>query len=242
MKSYILFFLLITSTFLFSQPKKSVIVELFTSQGCSSCPAADANLEQIKKWAENNNLPVYPLSFHVDYWNYLGWNDRFSSALATERQYKYASIFKTGKVYTPQMVINGKQELIGSRDTESRDFINEQLKSQDGVFEINSHYSLQNDSLLIYYKLSKMGADYLNIAIVEEHTQTAVSRGENSNRILSSVNVVRLFHQTKNIKKSGLIKLKNSLFLPSKKFKIIVYQQRMVNMAVLAATEAKFEY
>lgn len=90
------------------------VIELFTSQGCSSCPPADQLLGEIVQWAEKHSQPVYCLSFHVDYWNQLGWLDPYSSPLATKRQRWYAELWKLRRVYTPQMVVNGRWQFVGS--------------------------------------------------------------------------------------------------------------------------------
>ncbi len=87
-----------------------VVVELFTSQGCNTCPPADAYLGKLAK-----RKRVIALSFHVDYWDYLGWKDRFALSGSTKRQRRYARQFKRGYVYTPQMVIDGQAEIVGSR-------------------------------------------------------------------------------------------------------------------------------
>src|SRR5438132_289864 len=88
------------------------VVELFTSEGCSSCPPADAIAAKITSEFKN----VYVLGFHVDYWNSLGWKDEFSNAAWTNRQQQYASHFELSSIYTPQMVVNGKTELVGSNE------------------------------------------------------------------------------------------------------------------------------
>ena len=90
------------------------VVELFTSEGCSSCPPADRVLSRVASRAAAEALPVYTLSFHVDYWNYLGWRDRFSNPNYSERQHGYSAISPNGGSYTPQAVINGESECVGS--------------------------------------------------------------------------------------------------------------------------------
>src|SRR5277367_5346912 len=95
-----------------------VVLELFTSQGCSSCPPADALLKRLS--AENNRL--LSLSFHVDYWNYLGWKDPYSSPASTDRQRGYASALD-GQVYTPELVVNGATAVVGSDEHRVRDAI-----------------------------------------------------------------------------------------------------------------------
>src|SRR5512146_3181325 len=91
-----------------------VFVELFTSEGCSSCPPADALLTQLEKQRQIDGRPIIVLGEHVDYWNNLGWTDRFSSARFSERQSEYARKFGLDSVYTPQMVVNGRTEFVGN--------------------------------------------------------------------------------------------------------------------------------
>ena len=88
------------------------VVELFTSEGCSSCPPADELVARIQK--ENSDQPVYILSFHVDYWNNLGWKDPFSSAAYSKRQKEYANRLNLQSIYTPQVIVNGRTEFVGS--------------------------------------------------------------------------------------------------------------------------------
>src|SRR5476649_2001101 len=94
--------------------KGFAVIELFTSEGCSSCPPADALVAKVQK--ESADKPVYILAFHVDYWNRLGWKDAFSSAEYSYRQSQYARWLKLSSVYTPQIVVNGHTEFVGSEE------------------------------------------------------------------------------------------------------------------------------
>ncbi len=92
-----------------STPPRPVVVELFTSQGCSSCPPADALLRDLARRGD-----VLALGFHVDYWNGLGWKDPYSTPESTTRQQTYSRLFNLGTIYTPQMVVDGQQQIVGS--------------------------------------------------------------------------------------------------------------------------------
>src|ERR1700743_69163 len=90
--------------------KGIAVIELFTSEGCSSCPPADELVAKIQK--ENKDKPVYILAYHVDYWDRLGWKDSFSNADFTKRQNSYAKVLRLQSVYTPQIIVNGKTEFV----------------------------------------------------------------------------------------------------------------------------------
>src|SRR5262245_2326035 len=96
-------------------PGAPVVVELFTSQGCSSCPPADRLLGELVRDGAIADRPVIALSFHVDYWNRLGWTDPFSRPAWSARQQAYADAMRDGRVYTPQLVIAGRSHVVGSR-------------------------------------------------------------------------------------------------------------------------------
>src|SRR5262245_17840110 len=131
-----------------SQPamKHAVLVELFTSEGCSSCPPADRTLAFLSENQPVRDVEIIPLAFHVDYWDRLGWKDPFSSALFTQRQEKYAQHFQIDSAYTPQMVVDGESQFVGSQQGKANNEIAEagaRVKGKvdaflaDGMIKVN---------------------------------------------------------------------------------------------------------
>jgi len=114
-----------------SEDKGFAVVELFTSEGCSSCPPADQLVAKIEK--EVKDRPVYILAYHVDYWNRAGWKDGFSSADYSKRQQDYAAYLHIQQVYTPQIVVNGRMEFVGSEEAVLRGAITGNLKKAQGT-------------------------------------------------------------------------------------------------------------
>src|SRR5947207_13661061 len=118
-------------------PPTPVVVELFTSEGCESCPPADLLLRQLASTQPVTRAQIIPLSLHVDYWDQLGWKDRFTSALLTNRQRVYGTRFNLDSVYTPQMVIDGRSELVGSDAGAARKAIAKAAATAHGVVRID---------------------------------------------------------------------------------------------------------
>ncbi|MGY0041343.1 DUF1223 domain-containing protein [Pedobacter sp. NJ-S-72] len=171
-------------------PKGFVLIELFTSEGCSSCPPADELVARINR--ESTGQPVYILAFHVDYWNRLGWKDVYSNADYSRRQNQYAEWLNLRSVYTPQIVINGQKEFVGSDETALRSAIKNGLQqSSIAKLELNEVKTDQGH-INLHYKTE--GANHnssLFLAIVQRKAQTKVKSGENSGHTLSHVQVVR---------------------------------------------------
>ena len=174
------------------------VLELYTSEGCSSCPPADDILRGI---ASQEN--VFAMSFHVTYWNRLGWKDSFSQKMFDERQYNYGARFQKEGVYTPQLVVNGTEEFVGSRRSQTENAIKKALATP-ALAKIELSKTLKDNDITIKYKLS---GDFihatLNFAVVESNFATKVMRGENEGRTLKHDNVVRDF-ETSEIKNTDL--------------------------------------
>jgi hypothetical protein len=163
---------------------RPTVIELFTSQGCSSCPPADALLGELK--SKSN---VLALAFHVTYWNELGWSDRFAMAYADQRQSRYANVLKLSSVFTPQLIVDGRQSFVGS----DRGGILPELTGERpgvGISIAASGDELQVDVAAAEGSNSPPSCDVLLLALLPE-AQTAIGRGENSGRTLREFNIVR---------------------------------------------------
>ena len=168
--------------------KSPVLVELFTSEGCSSCPPADRVLSQLEKQPSNNEAEIITLALHVDYWNYLGWKDEFSQKQFSERQSGYAERFKLDSIYTPQMVVDGQVQFVGSNLDNANKAINDAAKNQKATIEI----SKAADKLKIKIAGAPAHDDaYVWLAIAEDDLKTNVRRGENGGKTLEHVSVAR---------------------------------------------------
>ena len=179
-------------------PRVPVLVELFTSEGCSSCPPADALLQRFDRMQPVAGAEAIVLSEHVDYWNQIGWKDPFSSRFYSDRQSAYASRFGLTSVYTPQMVVDGAAEFTGSESQRAEQTIAKagrvpklavQLMGirMDSPNTVRAKVEVQDGSAS--YKAGKRAEVYVALAL--DHAQSQVSRGENSGRTLSHTGVVR---------------------------------------------------
>ncbi|MEP7037775.1 MAG: DUF1223 domain-containing protein [Acidobacteriota bacterium] len=172
--------------------KTPVLVELFTSEGCSSCPPADKNLTRLEKEQPNTDAEIITLEMHVDYWNYLGWKDEFSLAHFGERQGGYASFFGLDSNYTPQMVVDGQKEFVGSNYKNATNAIAEAVKNPKAAVEISPEILAKKINFKIKSAdISKHDESYIWLAVTEDNLTNNVSRGENSGRTLSHTSVVR---------------------------------------------------
>jgi hypothetical protein len=174
------------------KPSSVAIVELFTSEGCSSCPAADALLRQIHlKQAPSGQL-IVGISEHVTYWNNLGWKDPYSSPLFTDRQSTYASRLSPEGSYTPQMVVNGKDQFVGSDGGALERALRDDTKRTHFDLRIVTS-TLSADGLDVKFSFSGRTSRPLDVVAVltDDADRSNVLRGENSGRLLQHVSVAR---------------------------------------------------
>jgi len=160
------------------------VVELFTSQGCSSCPPAD---EELARLAERDD--VLALSYHVDYWNYLGWADTLSSKANTQRQYGYAKTFNRNGVYTPQAVVNGQTHINGA-DGAAISRMLEKFSTEGAGLTVEVSAFTNADELRIYVGAGEGKADIVAVYF-DDATTVDIDRGENTGRTMTYRHSVR---------------------------------------------------
>ena len=226
--------------------KTPVLVELFTSEGCSSCPPADKVLTRLEKEQPNSDAEIITLEMHVDYWNYLGWKDEFSLAHFGERQGGYANFFGLDSNYTPQMVVDGQKEFVGSNYKNATSSIAEAVKNPKAAVEI----SAIADAKKINFKIksadvSKHDESYIWLAVTEDNLTNSVSRGENSGRTLTHTSVVRelklignLLPADKNFNIETAVNLQSNW--NKKKLKFVIFVQGKQSKKVFALDRKKF--
>ncbi|MGI4835314.1 MAG: DUF1223 domain-containing protein [Janthinobacterium lividum] len=166
-----------------------VVVELFTSEGCSSCPAADAVLRELESTQPVPGVEIIALGEHVDYWNRLGWADPFSQAQFTGRQQAYAAGFAEGN-YTPQAVVNGCAELVGSRRPQLLQAVAEAARAPRATVQL-ARASAGSIRLQVSNLPARTTAATVLLALTETGLATQVGRGENAGRLLRHAAVVR---------------------------------------------------
>jgi hypothetical protein len=169
------------------------VVELFTSEGCSSCPPADAVLERIASEPRTEGGLVVPLAFHVDYWDGLGWPDPFSSPVCTERQRRYAGTFGESGVYTPQMVVGGVDRFVGSDPVRAEESVRRALARPSVVTVAIRVDRSAPDALTVHYDVRGRVPDraLLLVAVVQRSASVKVGAGENAGRTLRHTSIVR---------------------------------------------------
>ncbi|MEM9649433.1 MAG: DUF1223 domain-containing protein [Bacteroidota bacterium] len=165
-----------------------VVLELFTSQGCSSCPPADVLLNKAKKQFPQT---VFALSYHVDYWNYIGWKDPFSKSVYTKKQRDYNRKFRYSSNYTPEMVVNGKEHFVGSNASKLFTKV-DTYKNRNSANKVLLTNVKQSGGTIDfeYSVLGDVDTKMLRTILVLDERTTSVTRGENRNRTLKNSNIV----------------------------------------------------
>jgi hypothetical protein len=216
-----------------------VVVELFTSEGCSSCPPADALLVKLSQMDSANAPEVLVLGEHVDYWNYIGWTDRFSSPQFTSRQRGYAQHFGLASPYTPQMVIDGQRQFVGNDSAEAARDIAAASKNEKPAritlvkFTGNAYQvSVQAGS----------GKGKVVLAVTEDGLSSEVKGGENGGRTLRHAGVVRELRPIGSLSKGefqGKVEVSIQKDWNPEKLKLIVFLQQGDYGPIVGATSLR---
>ena len=169
--------------------KQPVLVELYTSEGCSSCPPADQALAFLEKEQPYAQAEIVTRALHVDYWNNLGWKDEYASPLFTQRQAVYAQRLKLDSSYTPQMIVDGRLQFVGSNLGEAGKAIMEAAKSPKA--NIETAFVDKNTLKIKISDIPRHGDSTVFLAYAEDKLASNVKRGENAGKVMEHVSVVR---------------------------------------------------
>jgi hypothetical protein len=226
----------------FSQiPNPFAVVELFTSEGCSNCPAAEKVLSDIHADAEKNKKNIFCLEYHVDYWNRLGWKDPYSNFQNTLRQKNYTSVLNEEGIYTPMMVVNGQTAFTGSDAAKAKSAIDAAL-SVSGSMQLKVKIdSLERDTIFVSFQTSKADNNlFIRVAITEDQLVSKVGKGENAGRTLTHDHVVRVLFSGEVKQMASQLKIPLKKFVPNKNCGLIAFIQHKQTMKILAATGEDF--
>jgi hypothetical protein len=228
-----------------------VIVELFTSEGCSSCPPADQLLARLERSQPVTGARVIALEEHVDYWNHLGWVDPFSAPHYRGRQNDYALAFHAENIYTPQMVVNGQVQFIGDDSSRAYQVIGSAIKNQTTLIDLKNGANAKDPDLVDLAvqvtnpKNPKPHAEDVFLAVTEKELETQVLGGENAGRRLRHAPVVRSFGIIGRIDPNGsnIGQISNTLRLPHEwrreNLRAVVFVQEHDTLRITGAATAE---
>jgi hypothetical protein len=227
-----------------AQPRTPVVVELFTSEGCSSCPPADNLLSRLEQFQPYAGVEVIALGEHVDYWNQLGWQDRFSSPMFSERQQAYGRAFRLESVYTPEVVVNGQAEFLGTDQMRIQREIEKAAQGPKARIDVSM---LSSDTLRLKVDSLPPGTQESDILLVvtEAGLESNVQRGENGGRQLRHAGVVRSLVRVGHLdaRKAGAYsadaKLRLSPEWRRENLKLVLFVQDRVSRKILGAASMR---
>jgi hypothetical protein len=225
-----------------------VVLELFTSEGCSSCPPADRLLQSLDEKQPFGGADLIVLSEHVDYWNDGGWTDPYSSKLFSARQRSYAEQFGLDTVYTPQVVVDGQRETVGGNAVGIRNAVEAALRNQKVAL---TFANAVHDGNRIKFHLTSAqlpvaeGPVTVYVALAENRVQSNVARGENGGRSLTHVAVVRALAPAGTVKGGSAFSKDITVPIPSgvasSGFRIVAFLQSDRSRKIIGATYQKVQ-
>jgi hypothetical protein len=220
--------------------RQPVLVELFTSEGCSSCPPADALLARLDRTQFVPGARAIVLSEHVTYWDQLGWRDRFSQQAITDRQREYAARFGLNDVYTPQVVVDGAAELVGGDERGLTQAVEKAAATPKAELKIESA-EWSGETVRFAVSGSADAKAELMAALAEDAAETAVARGENAGHTLTHVAVVTVLQEMgKGIAEGKTLTLKAPNGSAGKAMRLVVFLVDRHSGHVLGVAEKAF--
>ncbi|MBA3601016.1 MAG: DUF1223 domain-containing protein [Acidobacteria bacterium] len=221
--------------------KAFVLLELYTSEGCPTCPPADANLAFLEKEQPFVQAEIVTLALHVDYWNSLAWKDRYSSPMFSRRQQIYSQALKTGSNYTPQMIVDGQTQFIGNNMAKTHKTILEAAKIQKATIEIAAaadKYKIKISDIPTH------GNATVFLAITEDNLASSIKNGENSGEKPQHISVVRelkslgfLTAEQKNLELETILQIQTAW--KKENLKLVVFVQENFSRKVLGVSRIK---
>ncbi len=209
-------------------PDGFALIELYTSEGCSSCPPAD---ELVSTLPKSYGSGVFLLTFHVDYWDRLGWKDPFSNADYTRRQKEYnTALSPMPDIFTPQVIINGRTELVGSDEPRIRAAIDGELALTVNPSIDAAAHNTDNKTITVDYTLNGKSTGEFQAALIQLQATTNVQKGENAGRHLQHTNIVRDLKSSG--KRSGSLNLTLPPGLKTADCKVMVFLQEKENLHI----------
>jgi len=216
------------------------VVELFTSEGCNTCPPADELVQKIQR--DDGTGKIYILAFHVDYWDHQGWKDKFSEKEYTNRQIQYAGWLKLQTIYTPQIVVNGTTEYVGSDKRSVLRAISTGL-AQETSTKLEMKAWLQDDQVHVESKtvVDDKNAE-LVIALIQKSAHVDVLAGENMGRSLSHVQIVRRMNRIPlDVNTKTVVAMKPPVDFTGRGWEIIGFVQQTSNGRITSAGRFDFD-
>jgi len=222
-----------------SNSSSFAVVELFTSEGCSSCPAADELVKNIQR--DDTTGQIYVLAFHVDYWNHQGWKDKFSEKEFSNRQIQYAGWLKLETLYTPQVVVNGITEHVGSDKGSVLKAVSTGLK-KEATSKLEMKAWIGDNQIYVEYQaVTDDKKSELVLTLIQKSAEDNVKAGENMGRSLSHVQIVRRMSRLPlNVNGKKVTTIKPPVDFTEKGWEIIGFVQSISNGMITSACRLDF--
>jgi hypothetical protein len=240
-RTVVLIALVVLSIAALAPAQTPVVVELFTSEGCSSCPPADALLVKLSQQGVSNGAPLILLGEHVDYWNYIGWTDRFSSKQFSQRQSEYGKALNAS-VYTPEMVIDGETQFVGSDGSQAQREIAAAAKEAKPA-QVTLHW--EGNRLHVSVQSQAQERSTVLLATTEDGLSTSVEAGENGGRTLHHAAVVRQLRDLGSTNKGAFDATVDMAAQPDwnpAKMKVAVLVQDPATMKIMGAATTAYAH